>query len=83
MLRLLTFFRTLPLAMYGFVRTAFDMRFGRWDQGLGGFSISASAMRHIHFAHGVCVVDVTLVLHGTDPPLTTHIPSRLGFRLRP
>ena len=42
-LRLSTFFRTVPLAMYGFVRTAFDMRFGRWAQGLGGFSIHSLA----------------------------------------
>ena len=42
-LRLSTFFRTVPLAMYGFVRTAFDMRFGRWAQGLWGFSIHSLA----------------------------------------
>ena len=42
-LRMSAFFRTVPLAMYGFVRTAFDMRFGRWVQGLGGFSIHSLA----------------------------------------
>ena len=42
-LRLSTFVRTVPLAVYGFVPTTFDMRFCNWAQGLRGFSFDSLA----------------------------------------